>query len=343
MDGARGMFEARSTEADALSERIPEGARAYPASPALPGRPLRIGLLNNMPDAALAQTERQFRHLVGSGAELLLFSLDGLPRGAQARAHLEAAYASHRALPSARLDALIVTGCEPRAGRLRDEPYFPEFAGLVDWASRNTASTLFSCLAAHAAVLHLDGIERRPLPAKHSGIYESAVVSAHPLVAGGPASVPVPHSRWNDLAETELAAAGYAVLRRSEDVGVDLFARETGESLFVFLQGHPEYDGDSLAREYRRDVGRFLAGEREDCPALPAHYFPAATARRLSAFAEAAKRDRSPERFQHFPSIDARPPLQDAWQAGAAALFRNWLALVAERREVRADSPAVTA
>lgn len=331
------MLDARAVTSGPLSELVFDPApRLWPD----PRRPLRIGLLNNMPDAALVQTERQFRRLVEAGAgerpaELVLFGLDGIARTGQARAHAAASYRSHRTLPQAGLDALIVTGCEPRAGRLSDEPYFPALAEVIDWARSGTVSTLFSCLATHAAVLHLDRIERRRLPAKHSGVYACMPLGGHPLTRSSPASVPVPHSRWNDLAEVDLAAAGYAVLRRSDEVGVDLFAKQTETSLFVFLQGHPEYDGDSLAREYRRDVGRFLSGEREDCPALPDHYFPRLAASRLKAFAREAEAGRDPALFARFPGIASVPPLQAAWQDGAAGLFRNWLSLVAERRAMQ--------
>ena len=37
-------------------------------------------------------------------------------------------------------------------------------------------------------------------------------------------------------------------------------------SQFVFLQGHPEYDANSLAREYRRDMDRYMRGETEREP-----------------------------------------------------------------------------
>ncbi len=62
---------------------------------------------------------------------------------------------------------------------------------------------------------------------------------------------------------------GYLTLTRAPGAGVDMFVKEW-LALQVFLQGHPEYDADTLAREYRRDVGRFLAGERADAPAPPA-------------------------------------------------------------------------
>lgn len=304
------------------------------------GPRLRIGLLNNMPDTALVQTERQFRRLIGAEVDLSFFSLASVPRGPLARAHLDRFYAPHTALPAAGLDALVVTGSEPKAARLNAEPYYADFTEVVDWAAKGTVSTLFSCLAAHAAVLHLDRIERRPMAAKFSGVYPCAASSVHSLMAGLPPVMPVPHSRWNDLPESDLTAKGYTVLRRSDAVGVDLFVRE-GLSLMVFLQGHPEYEADTLAREYRRDIGRFLDGSRDTCPDLPENYYTDDSAARLEAFAAHARLRRAPSLHADFPAMDATPPRPAAWQDGAARLFRNWLALVAANRALRAASGAV--
>ena len=69
------------------------------------------------------------------------------------------------------LDALIITGAQPQADRLSNEPYWEELVEIIDWAKTNTASTILSCLAAHAGVLHLDGVERRPLPEKCTGVF----------------------------------------------------------------------------------------------------------------------------------------------------------------------------
>lgn len=307
------------------------------AEPPRPARVLRVGLLNNMPDSALVQTERQFRRLIGPETELRLFSLDTVPRGPLARAHLDRFYASQDALAGAGLDALVVTGAEPKARHLADEPFFDALAAVVDWAAAEAVPTLFSCLAAHAAVLHLDRIERRPLPAKHSGVYACRTVAEHPLLAGMPPSVPVPHSRWNDLPEAALTARGYRILRRSEAVGVDLFVREgAGAAPMVFLQGHPEYDADTLAREYRRDVGRFLDGERDTCPALPENYYADESAACLDAFATMARADRSPALHADFPTIAETPSRPAGWPEAAAGLFRNWLALVSARAAVLA-------
>src|SRR3954468_16655983 len=189
------------------------------------GRGVTIGLVNNMPDAALRATERQFLRLLRAPGELevqvRLFYLPEIQRGQAAREHLLARYAPAEELRHARLDALIVTGCEPKAPKLPDEPYWATLAALVEWAKRNTVSTIWSCLAAHAAVLQLDGIERRPRSTKLSGVYDFAAASSHPLLSGAGPSVRVPHSRLNGLRASDLVAHGYELLTYSDEIGVD--------------------------------------------------------------------------------------------------------------------------
>ncbi len=330
------MLDHPSSEAHTPIRGNGSGLRAGTPSRAARSAPLRIGLLNNMPDAAFVQTERQFRRLVGPEAVLKLFAFRELPRAGLAAAHAQAHYESHAALAGAGLDALVVTGCEPVAPDLADEPFYACLSAVVDWAADNTVSTLFSCLASHAAVLHRDGIRRRPRATKLSGVFPCAS-APHPLLAGLPDPVAVPHSRWNDLPEDELVARGYTVLRRSDAIGVDLFVREAG-SLLVFLQGHPEYDAASLAREYRRDVGRFLDGQRATLPALPENYFSDEAAARLAAFARRAEAERRPDLFVEFPALADTPLRPPAWPDDAAQLFANWIAYVARHR---ADSRAV--
>ena len=97
------------------------------------------------------------------------FSLPELPRAEAAQSHINQNYEDLSELWASRLDGLIVTGTEPRAAALTDEPYWRTLTKLIDWAEDHTISTVWSCLAAHAAVLHLDGIERRRLPRKLSG------------------------------------------------------------------------------------------------------------------------------------------------------------------------------
>ena len=90
----------------------------------------------------------------------------------------------------------------------------------------------------------------------------------HPLLAGVDRSWRIPHSRLNDLPEGELVARGYEILTRSEAVGVDVFIK-SGPPLFLFAQGHPEYDPETLLYEYRRDRKAFESGALSAPPDPP--------------------------------------------------------------------------
>ncbi|RXH23068.1 homoserine O-succinyltransferase [Bradyrhizobium nanningense] len=290
-------------------------------------RDLTIGLVNNMPDPALKATERQFMKLLQAAAgpcriRFHCFSLPSVKRSPEAKWHVESEYSDLSDLKRQKFDGLIVTGAEPVAPELDQEPYWRDLTGLIDWAKANTRSTIWSCLAAHAAVLHLDGIARRPLPAKCHGIFDCDVVTSDPLTSAAPAPLKVSHSRLNEIVENDLVQAGYQVLTRSEEAGVDVFVRQYA-SRFVFFQGHPEYDALSLQREYLRDIGRYLARERETYPRPPVSYFDAATEEKLLRFEKKAVHQRHPALTNELPGLNLRADIGAG--SAAAALFRNWL------------------
>src|SRR6185312_4343888 len=163
---------------------------------------IHVGLVNNMPDAALRGTELQFAKLLKQAASALrpmdvrlyLFSLTDIPRGDLVRARMEGFYDDAAALPGAGLDALIVSDMQPCYGELSREPYWRALTALIDWAESSTLSTYFSGLAAHAAVLHLDGIARQPLASKLSGVFIAEPAGEDALTAGMGARMEVPHS-----------------------------------------------------------------------------------------------------------------------------------------------------
>ena len=302
-----------------------------------PGAPeVRIGLINNMPDSALQSTEAQFRGLLEGAAgdmpvTVRLSSFPELPRGAEALGHIERSYWPLGELLDAPLDALIVTGTEPRAARLADEPYWRRFAELLDWASKHTLASVWSCLAAHAAVETLDGIQRQRLSQKRSGVYEHSTLGSHALLKGTAAPLFMPHSRWNDLPVEALRAAGYTLLSWSAAGGADTFVRQRG-SLLLFFQGHPEYEDTTLLKEYRRDVGRYLSGTQENYPTLPVGYLSAEATRQMEEFCAAALSDRRPERLERFPFAAIAAGLKNTWQPSAVAIYRNWLAHIVQAR-----------
>ena len=294
-----------------------------------------IGVLNNMPDAALEATEGQFAALLdaagGSQPVRLRFScLPGVPRGPAARERIERTYWSLEELLRQAPDALIVTGTEPRAAALSDEPYWAQFVEVLHWAEAHTVSSIWSCLAAHAAVEVLDGVRRQRLGQKRFGVFEHSVLAGHPLVRGVSAPLRMPHSRWNELPVAELRAAGYAILSCSPESGADLFVKQR-RSLHLFFQGHPEYERTTLFKEYRRDVGRFLSGEQSSYPPLPCRYFSAEGVAALRGFQERALSQRTVELLADFPSA-AAAGAHSSWRPAALTMYRNWLSLLANAK-----------
>src|SRR6202048_1228413 len=259
---------------------------------------LTIGLINNMPDAALQATERQFIRLLTAAAgnnriHLHCFSLPSVKRSQSAKWRVDQQYTDIADIDRWHIDGLIVHGAEPNAATLPEETFWRALTEVVDWAKTNTRSTIWSCLAAHAAVLHLDGIERRRLDTKCSGIYDCFSVDNHWLTDDLGSPLTVTHSRLNELRAHDLSARGYQLLTYSRQCGVDIFARQL-RSQFIFLQGHPEYEALSLEREYLRDISRFLAGERDSYPAIPTNYFDSETEASLASFESRARHERRP-------------------------------------------------
>ncbi|MEA2991027.1 MAG: hypothetical protein QOG83_3738 [Alphaproteobacteria bacterium] len=303
-----------------------------------------IGLVNNMPDGALESTERQFVALLGAAAgkctvRLSLYSLPDLPRSETSRRYLDSSYCDVVELWSSNLDGLIVTGTEPRAPMLRDEPYWVTLARIADWADDNAVSVVWSCLAAHAAVLHLDGVERHLLADKRFGLFECAKAADHPLTSGVQAGLQIPHSRWNELREDELRSCNYTVLTRSAEAGVDTFIKQR-KALSLFFQGHPEYDERALLREYRRDIGRFLKRQRETYPGMPQGYFEETAATELAAFRERALADRREALLDDFPSAVVEGALRPLRGAPAVQIYRNWLSHLVSQRAGRSGGRA---
>src|SRR5439155_3718197 len=109
-----------------------------------------------------------------------------------------------------------------------------------------------------------------------------------------PAQFRIPHSRWNSVSEEDLVSRGYSVLTRIAGGGVDAFIKDEN-SLFVFFQGHPEYEADTLLREYRRDVSRYLNNEAAAYPSIPLGYFDSNTEDVLTALRDKAMSCRSEE------------------------------------------------
>jgi homoserine O-succinyltransferase len=317
--------------------------RQSPAGPAPAA--ITVAIVNNMPDAAFRATERQFCRLIeaasqGMTVNLKFFALPQAARSAAVSAHIDQYYEDYESLEDAAPDGLIVTGAKPAAARLRDDPFCEPIARLVEWAVDCAVPGIWSCMAAHVAVLHLDGIERQPLARKISGLYECRLRNrAYQIQHGLPATWTVPHSRINGLAENQLISRGYAILSKSSEAGIDVFSRKQG-ALQLFFQGHPEYDGDTLLREYRRDAKAFLLGETDDLPAAPAHCFDRTSVAQLTMLSQLARQTRNLSLLDNLDTLIQAQPAENSWFPVARRIYTNWLAYIACRGQGSQLAPA---
>jgi homoserine O-succinyltransferase len=302
---------------------------------------VKIAFINNMPDTALEDTESQFFELLETAADgfpvhIKLYSLPNIPRSDRAQQHLGNFYFEIDDLLNSRFDGVIMTGTEPRQPNLREEPYWNTLADVLDWAEENTASAVLSCLAAHAGVLHSDGISRHPLADKQFGVFDEGKVCDHVLTNGTSEPMRFPHSRWNEVREDALTACGYSVLTKSVEAGVNLFVKKRKKSLFVHFQGHPEYGAATLAKEYRRDIKRFLRRERTTYPTMPYGYFGAAATKSLTEFRERALSQPHQELMANFPEAVISNGSKSPWHSVATRVYCNWLQYVLSKRTKRA-------
>jgi len=297
-------------------------------------RELHIGLLNMMPDAALAATERQFFRLVGESNPIAQFyvhpfTLPQIPRNKKAQAHISAYYDDFETIREQGLDALIVTGANVIGPELSNQPFWEPLKEVFDWAYENVASTLCSCLATHAAMEFRYGKKRIHQMQKRWGVFPHRVVQPkHPLVNDINTRFDVPHSRWNEVTHQQFTEAGLRILVQDDDGCVHLATSEDGFRT-VFFQGHPEYDTISLLKEYKREVNRYMAGELQDYPPFPENYFgiyEKAVFNEYRLKLEAATKEGilHPE----FPEALVLERLNNTWHDTAGEMLGNWVGLI---------------
>ena len=149
----------------------------------------------------------------------------------------------------------------------------------------------------------------------------------HPLTGAQGCARLVPHSRYNGVLQDDLQFAGYDVLTSSSVHGVDSFTKSFG-SQFVFLQGHPEYEAVSLAREYRRDMGLYVRGDTDRSPARPKGYFTAEAETELRNLERQAREDCRRLTLEELTKIDALAPTEASWRNAATSFYSGWIELI---------------
>lgn len=232
-------------------------------------RPLRVLLLNLMPTKITTETQI-LRKLSNTPIQVEVELLQTASHDSKntAAEHLEAFYTTFDEVRDEHFDGLIITGAPVERLEFEAVDYWPELCEIMEWSKTHVHSTLHICWGAQAGLYYHYGIPKYVLPQKVFGVFDHQVLKpSSPLFRGFDDRFYAPHSRHTEVLEEDIRKIpSLEVLAVSEEVGV--FAVKTENSRQFFLLGHLEYDRDTLAQEYQRDVDRGLTIQ------VPRHYFP---------------------------------------------------------------------
>lgn len=256
-------------------------------------RPLHIVMLNLMPQKIV--TETQIARLVGNTplqVELELLQTATHKSKHTSEEHMLAFYKTFDDIKDNKYDGLIITGAPVEHLEFEAVEYWDELCEIMEWSKTHVTSTLHICWGAQAGLYYHFGIPKQKLDKKLFGVFEHRLdYKKAILFRGFDDRFMVPHSRHTtcDRADVE-AVEGLKILASSDEAGV--YACMTKQGRQIFVTGHPEYDFDTLRKEYLRDKDLGLPID------VPKNYFP--------------------------DDDDTKDPVV-TWRSSANLMYYNWL------------------
>ncbi len=256
-------------------------------------RPLKILLLNLMPKKI--ETETQLSRLLGNSplqVELELIHTKSHKSKNTPAEHLFAFYKTFDDVKDQTFDGMIITGAPVENMPFEEVNYWDELCEIMEWSKTHLQSTFHICWGAQAGLYYHFGIEKKPLDKKMFGVFKhKADYKKSILLRGFDDEFMVPHSRHTTVDIEDIKKIPQIkILASSEEAGV--YAMATAEGRQIFITGHSEYDANTLANEYFRDLNEGKPIE------IPKNYFP----------------DDNPE---NEPVV--------TWRSHANLLYSNWL------------------
>lgn len=256
-------------------------------------RPLKVVILNIMPKKI--ETESQLLRLLSNTplqVDVELLQMASHVSRNTSQGHLEAFYKTFDEIKDNRYDGMIITGAPVELLEYEAVDYWDEITKIMEWSKTHVFSTLYICWGAQAGLYYHFGIPKYPLEQKMFGVFpHRAEVSNCQLLRGFDDIFYVPHSRNTEIRREDIERIPQLEILTSSDIsGVHIVANKNGRQYFI--TGHSEYDRDTLANEYRRDLDKGIDIQ------LPYNYFP----------------DDNPDNVPLF-----------SWRCTANLMFSNWL------------------
>lgn len=256
-------------------------------------RPLKILILNLMPTKEVTETQL-LRLLSNSPLQVDVEFLQVKTHEAKnvSKSHLDKFYYTYDEIKDNKYDGMIITGAPVEHLEFEEVDYWDELCKIMEWSKKNVYSTFYICWAAQAGLYYHYGLNKYKMDKKVFGIFPHICLDiTHPLMRGLDDIYYVPHSRHTEVRRQDIAQIkDLQILSYSELSGVHIVADMECRKFFV--TGHSEYDRDTLAKEYFRDLDKGLNIE------IPYNYFPN-------------------------DDINLVPPI--TWKSTANLIFNNWL------------------
>lgn len=232
-------------------------------------RPLRVLILNLMPTKIVTETQL-LRKLSNTPLQIeveFLKTASYIPQHTDPT-HLDTFYTTFDEIKERRYDGMIITGAPLDYIEFEDVTYWNEVCRIMDWCKSHVHCTLHLCWGAFAGLHYYYGIQKVDYEKKLSGVYEHTVVKKNsPFFRGFDDVFYAPQSRAMGMRREDIEAIDELELMAiSEEAGVTIV--KTKDSHHFFMTCHPEYDADTLAIEYFRDLDKGMN------PQMPCNYFP---------------------------------------------------------------------
>lgn len=232
-------------------------------------RPLKILILNLMPTKI--ETETQLLRLLGNSP--LQVDVELLQTATHKATHTDedhmlTFYKTFDEIKDNKYDGMIITGAPVEHMEFEEVDYWDELCKIFEWTKTNVYSTFHICWGAQAALYYHYGIPKYKLPEKMFGIFPHRPLDLlHPLLRGFDEQYYVPHSRHTEIRLSDIyLCKDLQVLSYSDISGVHLLSDI--ECRNFYSTGHSEYDADTIAKEYFRDLKKGLDIK------IPYNYFP---------------------------------------------------------------------
>ena len=233
-------------------------------------RPIEIGILNLMP--LKEETELQLLRSLSNTplqVDVTFLAVSSHQSKNTSQSHLNKFYQNFEEIAHQNLDGLIITGAPVEQMEYEEVDYWDEITKIMEWTKTHVHCTFHLCWGAYAGLYYHHGVEKRDLDRKLFGVFPHRMLkNTSPLFRGFNDVFMAPHSRATDVRLEDVEAVPeLEVLAVTE--GGSLAIAKTKDSRQFFVTCHAEYDHNTLALEYFRDMEKGLTTVD-----LPINYFP---------------------------------------------------------------------